>query len=70
MKSLPDSCVASADALQSQRAVFEDKGVFSPQLIDGIITKLKSYDDASLRDRLTGSTDEMLKVVRKYWHCG
>jgi len=70
LKSLPDSCVASADALQSQRAVFEDKGVFSPQLIDGIITKLKSYDDASLRDRLTGSTDEMLKVVRKYWHCG
>lgn len=70
LKSLPDSCVASADALQSQRAVFEDKGVFSPQLIDGIITKLKSYDDASLRDRLTGSADEMLKVVRKYWHCG
>lgn len=70
LKSLPDSCVASADALQSRRTVFEKMGVFSPQLIDGIISKLKSYDDANLRDRLTGSPEEMMKVVRKYWHCG
>ena len=35
---LPDSCAASADCLQRQRAVFEQYNVFSPAMIDGIIT--------------------------------
>ena len=70
LKSLPDSCVASAKALKAQRDVFEKNGVFSPQLIDGIIRKLESYDDASLRESLNGNPDEMMNVVRKYWHCG
>lgn len=70
LKSLPDSCVASAKALQSQRSVFEEKGIFSARLIDGIIQKLTAYDDENLRDSLSGNPDEMIKVVRKYWHCG
>ena len=69
LKSLPDSCAASADALEAQREVFEEAGVFSPQLIDGIIQKLRKYDDAELRSQMD-SHNEMMKVVRKYWHCG
>lgn len=39
LKSLPDSCVASADALEAGRVDFEKYDVFSPALIDGIINK-------------------------------
>ncbi len=70
LKSLPDSCVASAKALEAQRGVFEARGVFSPELVDGIISKLRAYDDASLRDNIGGDQDRMMAVVRKYWHCG
>lgn len=70
LKSLPDSCVASAEALESHREIFEERDIFSPQLIDGIIAKLKNFDDASLRESLNGKPVEMMKIVRKYWHCG
>lgn len=70
LESLPDSCMASADALEAKRAAFEKYDVFSPQLINGIISKLRKYDDANLRRKLEGSPKEMLKMVRKHWHCG
>ncbi len=70
LKSLPDSCVASAAALNDQRAVFEERGIFAPQLIDGIISKLNNFDDANLRESLSGKPVDMMKIVRKYWHCG
>ncbi|MBD5218515.1 MAG: glutamine synthetase [Bacteroidales bacterium] len=69
LKSLPDSCAASADALEEMRGAFEAYDVFSPQMIDGIINKLRGYDDRNLRKELDGTT-KMLKVVRKFWHCG
>ncbi|MDE6443184.1 MAG: glutamine synthetase, partial [Muribaculaceae bacterium] len=70
LKSLPDSCVASADALENKREAFEAKGVFAPQLIDGIISKLRKYNDAELRKKAAANQNEMMKIVRKYWHCG
>ena len=70
LKSLPDSCVASADALENVRSVFEEKEVFSPRLIDGILAKLRKYDDADLRKKTSGDPKQMMKVVKKYWHCG
>lgn len=70
LKSLPDSCVSSAKALADQREVFEAKDVFSPRLIDGIISKLTAYNDEDLREKTSNSHNEMMKVVRKYWHCG
>ncbi|SHJ17445.1 glutamine synthetase family protein [Bacteroides stercorirosoris] len=67
---LPDSCVASADCLEKQRASFEQYGVFSPAMIDGIISKLRSYDDKTLRSDIQNNPDAMLALVRKYFHCG
>ncbi len=67
---LPDSCVASADCLERQRAVFEEHNVFSPAMIDGIIKRLRSYDDATLRASIGGDKEKMLELVRKYFHCG
>ena len=65
---LPDSCAASADCLQKQRTVFEQYNVFSPAMIDGIISRLRSYNDATLR--IEGKPEEMLALVSKYFHCG
>lgn len=67
---LPDSCEASADYLQAQRAVFEEFNVFSPAMIDGIIKKLRSYGDRTLRAEIAGNQEEMLKLVNRYFHCG
>ena len=67
---LPDSCYASAECLEKQRAVFEQHHVFSPAMIDGIIRKLRSYDDRTLRADIDGKLEEMLELVKKYFHCG
>ena len=67
---LPDSCAASADCLQKQRTVFEQYNVFSPAMIDGIISRLRSYNDATLRIEIQGNPEEMLALVSKYFHCG
>ncbi len=66
---LPDSCAASAECLQKQRAIFEKYGVFSPAMIDGIIAKLRSYNDTTLRSDLEGKPEEMLALVERYFHC-
>ena len=67
---LPDSCSASADCLEKQRAIFEKYNVFSPAMIDGILARLRSYNDSTLRKEIDGNSSEMLKLVKKYFHCG
>lgn len=69
LMSLPDSCAASSDALEQQRGAFEAGDVFSPAMIDGIIAKLRGFNDLNLRREMEGST-KMMNLVRKYWHCG
>lgn len=70
LEQLPASCVASADCLQQQRAIYEKYNVFSPSMIDGIIAKLKAYNDASLRADLEHNQEAMLELVHRYFHCG
>ncbi len=67
---LPDSCAASALCLQKQRDVYEQYNVFSPNMIDGIIKKLTSYNDFSLRDDLKDDKEGMLRLVNDYFYCG
>jgi glutamine synthetase len=67
---LPDSCAASADCLESQRHYFEAYGVFSPAMIDGIIKRLRSYDDRTLRQNILNKPEQMQKLVNTYFHCG
>ena len=67
---LPDSCAASADCLERQRAIFESHGVFSPAMIDGILKSLRAYDDRTLREDIGNDRAQMLALVEKYFHCG
>lgn len=70
LATLPDSCVASADYLEKQRKVYEEYGVFSPDMIDGAIASLRKFDDGNLRSEVNASPEAMMALVRKYWHCG
>ena len=67
---LPDSCMASADCLEQQRAYYERDGVFSAAMIDSIISQLRSFNDSSLRAEIGHDKDAILRLVRTYFHCG
>ncbi|MCR5131646.1 MAG: glutamine synthetase family protein [Prevotella sp.] len=67
---LPDSCVASADCLNRQRKVFEAYDVFSPTMIDGIISQLRSFNDRTLRADISGDHEKITALVNQYFHCG
>lgn len=67
---LPDSCEASADCLKQQRKVFEEHGVFSTTMIDGIIAQLRAFHDRTLRAGITGDEQKIAALVEQYFHCG
>lgn len=68
--SLPDCCVDSASRLKAQREAYEKMGVFSPQMLDGIIAGLEAMDDKGLREHLTAHPEDLQRLVNKYFYCG
>jgi glutamine synthetase len=66
---LPASCWESAEALQNKRSFFEKDGVFPRGTLDKLISKLKSYDDKDLSERLFGKDEEIHQLVLQYLHC-
>ena len=67
---LPDSCVASADCLEKLRAAFEEHGVFSAHMIDGIIAELRSFGDRTLRHDIEHDPKRTAQLVNEYFQCG
>lgn len=70
LKQLPDSCVASAACLAELREYFEKYNVFSRAMIDGVINKLRAYDDGELRQKLGNNKEAILHLVKQYFYCG
>ena len=70
LATLPDSCWASADRLADQRKVYEEFGVFSPAMIDGIIAQLKAFKDKTLRADIQNKPAAVAKLVKTYFYCG
>lgn len=70
LKQLPDSCAASADCLEAQRGIFEQHGVFSPAMIDGVVRQLRSFKDRNLRQTTTDHPEDLPPLVRAAFHCG
>ncbi len=66
---LPDSCAASADCLEAQRAFYEAEGVFAPTMIDGLIATLRKFNDRTLRADIGNDQAKILELVEKYFHC-
>ena len=67
---LPDSCAASADLLERDRALYEQDGIFAPQLIDGIIRQLRAFGDRTLRADIGSDPKKTLELVESFIHCG
>ncbi|MEI6455406.1 MAG: glutamine synthetase family protein [bacterium] len=67
---LPCSCWESADYLEKQRAIYEAHQVFPHQIVDGIIKRLKSFNDRTLRESIKDNEKEVMKLVNTYLHCG
>jgi glutamine synthetase len=70
LQQLPFSCWHSSEFLEKQRKVYEEYDVFPPMIIDGIIRKLRSYNDADLRESIKDNEKEIMKLVNTYLHCG
>lgn len=67
---LPSSCAESADALERQREVYEQRRVFSSGMIDGIVAGLRAFDDRRLRQETADHPDRMQALIKRYFHCG
>ena len=67
---LPDSCAASADLLERDRAIYEQDGIFAPALIDGILRELRAFNDRTLRADIGNDPQKTLALVESFIHCG
>jgi len=67
---LPSSCAESADALEADRALFEAEGVFPAELIDAVLDRLRSDEDAGLLKRAAKDDAARADLVRRHWHVG
>jgi glutamine synthetase len=70
LKQLPTSCEESAKCLDAKRGLFEDKGVFPPRAIDGVISRLTSYNEAVIMAEAKNNPKKMEELVARFFHCG
>jgi glutamine synthetase len=68
LEKLPDCCYGSAGLLEKNRSYFEKDGIFPAGTIDSFISRLRSFNDQGLSERLFGKTDEIRTLVYKYLH--
>jgi glutamine synthetase len=67
---LPASCADSADALEGERELFEADGVFSAELIDALLDRLRAYDDSRLMKKVAKNDEVRADLIRQHWHVG
>ncbi len=70
LEQLPDSCVAAAKELQSDREIYTSKGVFSENIVDFMIKYLNNFNDSNLRAELGNDTEKIMKLVNDNIHVG
>ncbi|MFP3985414.1 MAG: glutamine synthetase beta-grasp domain-containing protein [Candidatus Bathyarchaeia archaeon] len=68
-KVLPLSCSEAANNLKRDRKYYETNGVFPKRVIDGVISKLESYNDKGLWKKLE-KTKKVEDFLWKYLHYG
>lgn len=67
---LPASCYEAGEQLLKHRGWYEKYDIFPPRIIDGVADFLMAYNDKNLSEKLFGDGDELMKLVKKYLHCG
>ena len=66
---LPVNCAESADCLEKNRGVFEEKGVFDAEMIDGVLRGLRSFSQEET-DAAKTDSKLMAELVKRYFYCG
>lgn len=67
---LPVSCWDSAKALELQKDIYLKYNVFDERTLEGIIGKLKSYQDKNIREEIGNDEERILELVDRFFHCG
>lgn len=70
LNTLPRSCAESATALESQRGIYEEYGIFPKNLIDRSIAQLKAFDDSTLSQQAANDSALMKRLITEHFHCG
>lgn len=67
---LPYSCKKAANCLREQADIFKQHNVFSDITIAAIARSLENYNDERLRGKSIEKSEETIKLVKKFLHCG
>jgi len=70
LNQLPTSCFESGECLEKQKDIYTKFGVFPDRMLDWIAQYLKNFNDKNLRAEISHNEEEILKLVKKYYHCG
>lgn len=63
---LPLSCVEAAESLRKDRRFYEADGVFPRAVVDGVIRRLESYEDADMWKKLAGKSEKVDELLWKH----
>jgi len=70
LSALPVCCDESAELLSKQCDVYCKYDVFTKSMVEGLVKKLKSYNDQSLREEIADYKSKILELVNRYINCG
>ncbi|MBU2650338.1 MAG: glutamine synthetase family protein [Bacteroidetes bacterium] len=70
LNQLPTSCYESGEYLEKQKDIYTKYGVFPERMLDWIAQYLKNFNDKNLRTEISHNEEEIMKLVKKYYHCG
>ena len=62
--------MGAAAELEKDRAIYTAKGVFSDSIVDYLERYLREFDDARLREAISGSKALTMDLVEKNLHVG
>jgi len=69
LKELPASCGESADCLLEQAKFYEDGGVFSRRLVEGVAGQLRAFDDRQMIEDLRKDKAKAEEYAKDFLHC-
>lgn len=70
LEHLPTSCFESAEKLKEQAYVYEEDGVFSKRIIEGLEKQLKSFKDKELNEQLKKDKQKAEQYIKNFIHWG
>jgi len=70
MEQLPESCFESAEKLREQSSIYQEDGVFSRRILEGIENELKSFEDKNINEEMKKDRQKAEKYIKNFLHCG